>query len=90
MLGYSPSKTKQFQYVSPSNTNQHYHVLIYPDQETLEKLNEHIKRLESDELNKRNADKRKGVSSEALFDFVDIDHYIMPNLHLMLGIVNYL
>ena len=30
------------------------------------------------------------MSSEALFDFVDIDHYVMPTLHLMLGIVNYL
>ena len=57
---------------------------------TLEKLNEHLKRLESGELNKRNADKRKGMSSEALFDFLDIDHYVMPTLHLMLGIANYL
>ena len=32
---------------------------------TLEKLNKHLKRLESGELNKRNADERKGVSSEA-------------------------
>ena len=55
---------------------------------TLEKLNEHIKILELGELKKRNADKQKGVSSEALFDFVDIDHYVMPTLHLMLGIVN--
>ena len=54
------------------------------------KLNEHIKRLELGELNKRNADKRKGVRSEALFDFVDIDHYVMPTLNLMPGIVNYL
>ena len=53
-------------------------------------MNEHLKRLESGDLNKRNSDERKGVSSEALFDFVDIDHYVMPNLHLMLGIVNYL
>ena len=30
------------------------------------------------------------MRSEALFDFVDIDHYVMPTLHLMLGIVNYL
>ena len=50
----------------------------------------HLKRLELDELNKRNADEWKGVSSEALFDFVDIDHFVMPTLHLMLGIVNYL
>ena len=57
---------------------------------TLEKLNEHIERLESGDLNKRNADERRGVSSETLFDFVDIDHYVMPTLHLMLGIVNYL
>ena len=42
------------------------------------------------DLNKRNPDKRKCVSSEALFDFVDIDHYVMPTLHLMRGIVNYL
>ena len=56
----------------------------------LEKLNEHLKRLESGNLNKGNADERKGVSSEVLFDFVDIDHYVMPTLHLMLGIVNYL
>ena len=41
-------------------------------------------------MNKRNADERKGVSSEVLFDFIDIDHYVMPTLHLMLGIVNYL
>ena len=53
-------------------------------------MNKHLKRLESGELNKRNTDKRKGVSSEAFFDFVDIDHYVMPTLHLMLGIVNYL
>ena len=57
---------------------------------TLEKLNEHLKRLESGNLNKRNSDERKGVSSEVLFDFVDIDHYVMPPLHLMFGIVNYL
>ena len=57
---------------------------------TLEKLNEHLKRLESGELNKIHADEQKGVSSEALFDFVDIDHCFIPNLHLMLGIVNYL
>ena len=56
---------------------------------TLDKLNEHLKRLESGELNKRNAEERKGVSSEALFDFVDIDHYVMSTLHLMLGIGNY-
>ena len=30
------------------------------------------------------------MSSEALFDLVDIDHYIIPTLHLMLGIVDYL
>ena len=53
-------------------------------------MNEHLKRLELGKLNKRNTDKRKGVSSEAFFDFVDIDHYVMPTLHLMLGIVNYL
>ena len=53
-------------------------------------MNEHLKRLESGDPNKRNADKRKCVSSEALFDFLDIDHYVMPTLHLMLGIVNYL
>ena len=53
-------------------------------------MNEHLKGLESGNLNKRNLDKRKGVSSEALFDFVDIDHYVMPTLHLMFGIVNYL
>ena len=57
---------------------------------TLEKLNKHLKRLESGNLNKRNSDERKGVSSEALFDFVDIDQYVMPTLHLMFGIVNYL
>ena len=53
-------------------------------------MNEHLKRLELAELNKGNADKQKGVSSEALFDFVDIYHYVMPTLHLMFGIVNYL
>ena len=53
-------------------------------------MNEHLKRLESGELNKRNAVEQKGVSSEALFDFVDIDHYVIPTLHLMLGIVDYL
>ena len=53
-------------------------------------MNEHIKILESGEQDKRNADERKVVSSEALFDFMDIDHYVMPTLHLMLGIVNYL
>ena len=56
----------------------------------MDKLNEHLKRLESGELNKRNADERKGVSSEALFDFVDINHYVIPTLQLMLEIVNYL
>ena len=30
------------------------------------------------------------MSLEALFDFVDIDHYVMLTLHLMLWIVNYL
>ena len=30
------------------------------------------------------------MRSEALFDFVDIYHYVMTNLHLMLGIVDYL
>ena len=42
----------------------------------MEKLNKHLKRLESGELNKRNADERKGVISEALFDFVVIDYYV--------------
>ena len=56
---------------------------------TLEELNEHLKRLESGELNNRNADEWKGVSSDALFDFMDIDHYVMPTLHLLLGIANY-
>ena len=56
----------------------------------MEKLNEHLKILESGELNKINADERKGVISEALSDFVDIDHYVIPTLHLTLGIVNYL
>ena len=28
--------------------------------------------------------------SEAWFDFVDIDHYVMPTLHFMIGIFNYL
>ena len=56
----------------------------------MEKLNEHLKRPESGNLNKRKSNERKGVSSEALFDFVDIDHYVMPTLHLMFGIVNYL
>ena len=53
-------------------------------------MNEHLKILELGELNKRNADERKGVRSDALFDFVDIDQYVMPTLHLMFGIVNYL
>ena len=53
-------------------------------------MNEHLKIIGSGELNKRNAEERKGVRSEALFDSVDIDHYVMPTLHLMLGIVNYL
>ena len=53
-------------------------------------MNENLKRLELGKLNKKNADEQKGVSSEALFNFVDIDHYVMPTLHLMLGIVNYL
>ena len=57
---------------------------------TLDKLNEHLKRLELGDLNKRNVDKRKGVSSETLFDFVDIDRYVMPTLHLILGTVHYL
>ena len=30
------------------------------------------------------------MSLEALFAFLDIDHYVMPTLHLILGIVNYL
>ena len=51
-------------------------------------MNEHLKRLESGELDKRNVDEWKVVSSEALFDFVYIDHYVMPTLHSMLGIVN--
>ena len=55
---------------------------------TLEKLNKHLKRLESGVLNKINVDERKDVSSEALFDSVDIDNYVIPTLHLMLGIVN--
>ena len=54
----------------------------------LGKLNEHLKRLESGKLNKRNAEEQKGVSSEAKFDFVDIDHYVMPTLNLILWIVN--
>ena len=41
-------------------------------------------------MNKRNADEQKDVRSEALFDFVDIDNYVMPTLKMMLGIVNYL
>ena len=53
-------------------------------------MNGHLKRLESGETNKINADKWKGARPEELFDFVDIDHYVMPTLHLMLGIVNYL
>ena len=53
-------------------------------------MNEHIKILEFGELNKINVDKQKGVSSEALFDFVDIDHYVIPTLHCMLGVANYL
>ena len=53
-------------------------------------MNEHLKRLELGELNKRNEDEQKGVSSEALFDFVDIDHYVMPTMHLMLGIIDHL
>ena len=53
-------------------------------------MNEHLNRLESGEQNKINADKQKGVSSGALCDFVYIDHYVMPTLHLMLGIFNYL
>ena len=53
-----------------------------------EKLNKLLKRFESGELNKRNADERKGVSSEALFDFVDVDNYFMPTMYLMLEIIN--
>ena len=50
-------------------------------------MNEHLKILESGDLNKRNADERKGVRSEALFDFVDIDHYVMRTLHLCKNMV---
>ena len=53
-------------------------------------MKEHLKILESGELKKRNSDEWKGVISESLFDFVDIDHYVMPTLHLMPGIINYL
>ena len=56
----------------------------------LEKLNEHLKRLESGELNKRNLDKRKCASSETLFDLLYIDHCVIPTLHFMLRNVNYL
>ena len=51
-------------------------------------MNEHLKIIETGELNKRNADEQKVVSSEALFDLVDIGHYVMPTLQLILGIVN--
>ena len=57
---------------------------------TLEKLNEHLKRFEQGNMNKRNVEEWKGVSSEVLFDFMHIDHCVMPTLHLMIGIVNYL
>ena len=30
------------------------------------------------------------MRSESLIDLVDIDHYVMPTLQLILGIVNYL
>ena len=56
----------------------------------MEKLSIHLEILEPGEPNKRNADERKDAISEALFDFVYIDRYVMPTLHLMLGIVNYL
>jgi hypothetical protein len=43
---------------------------------------------ESGELNRKNVVDRQGVKKVPLFDAVDVDHYVMPVLHLTIGIVN--
>ena len=87
-LGKEGSASHWCTYCDTSSAKRKKEGSIVGQQRTLEKLNIHLERLESDDPNKRNADEQKGVSSKTLFDFVDIDHYVMPTLHLMLGIVN--
>jgi hypothetical protein len=55
---------------------------------TVEKLTAHAGKLESGELNGKNVMERRGVKEVPLFDAVDVDHYVMPVLHLTIGIVN--
>jgi hypothetical protein len=55
---------------------------------TVDKLTTHAGKLESGELNGRIVMERQGVKEVPLFDAVDVDHYIMPVLHLTIGLVN--
>jgi hypothetical protein len=55
---------------------------------TMETLTAHAGKIESGELNGKNVMERRGVKEVALFDAVDVDHYVMPVLHLTIGIVN--
>ena len=52
---------------------------------SLDKLKEHHQKIVDGIVKKTDAREVKGVRTLPLFDFVDIDHYIVPVLHLMLG-----
>jgi hypothetical protein len=54
----------------------------------VEKLTTHAGKLESGELNGKNVMERRGVKEVPLFDAVNVDHYVMPVLHLTIGIIN--
>jgi hypothetical protein len=58
------------------------------DEWTVEKLTTHAGKLESGELNGKNVMEWRGVKEVSLFDAVNVDHYVMPVLHLTIGIVN--
>ena len=55
---------------------------------TLDSLKEQARRIAAGELRKKNAREVLGVKDSPIFDAMEVDHYVVPVLHLTIGLTN--
>ena len=56
--------------------------------DTLQTLNEHATKIQNKEINKRIPSEVKGVKTKPVFTAIDVDHYVISILHILLGKAN--
>lgn len=55
---------------------------------TLDSLKEQARRIAAGELTRKNAREVLGVKDAPIFDAIEVDHYVVPVLHLTIGLAN--